>query len=211
MERDLDSILRRLEAAEGELRAMKRRGRRFRWAGALAVVAGGIGFACLPTATKVQAAGSITPQGLAQFRAPWMVVDARGKPIMAVGETPAGRGMLLFDRNGKLVCGIGTRGSGRGLSVFDADEHPIGALGGGSSADGVGTGRGLLVLDAAGKIVGTLGEGTNGKNSGRGLSVNDTSGTQVVGLGVWPQRPGQGQLVISDTSGNGLFAQPPLP
>ena len=97
------------------------------------------------------------------------------------------------------------------MAVFDAQEKMVAGLGDGRSTDGVGTGRGLTVFDPAEKIVGTLGMGTNGANHGRGLSVNDESGTQVVGLGVWPQRPDRGQLVISDRSNDILLAQPSLP
>ena len=73
------------------------------------------------------------------------------------------------------------------------------------------TGRGLTIFDPAQKIVGTLGMGQNGANRGRGISVNDETGTQLVGLGVWPQQPDRGQLVITDRKNTVLFAQPALP
>ena len=95
--------------------------------------------------------------------------------------------------------------------MFDANEKLIAGLGEGHSTDAVATGRGLTIFDPSEKIVGTLGMGQNGANQGRGVSVNDETGTQVVGLGVWPQRPDRGQLVISDRKNAILFSQPPLP
>ena len=199
MEQQLEEIRQRLERAEHQLGVCRTQSRRWRWVAGLALVAIFAFFAAQPTARQAQAAQALSRRPVTEIRAPLTVLDAFG------------RGLLLYDAAGKVVCGIGVSPQGRGVAVFDAQEKMVAGLGDGRSTDGVGTGRGLTVFDPAEKIVGTLGMGSNGANRGRGLSVNDESGTQVVGLGVWPQRPDRGQLVISDRSNNILLAQPSLP
>jgi hypothetical protein len=211
MEQQLEEIRRRLECAERELQKMRTRSRRLRWLTVLGL-AGGVGFmATRSTATKVQAAQLASVLAGERITAPFTIVDESGRAILQVGNTALGRGMLLYDASGKVVCGVGLTSQGRGLAVFDAQEKMIAGLGEGRSQDDVATGRGLTVFDPTEKIVGTVGMGANGQNHGRGVSVNDESGKQVIGLGVWPQRPDRGQLVISHRDGTVLFAQPKLP
>jgi hypothetical protein len=211
VERQLEEIWQRLERAERELQLLRSRSRRLRWLAAMGVV-GAIAFVMTqPTARQVQAEQSLRGRNGTQIRGPLMVMDDAGRPLLQVGTHLLGRGMLLFDAAGKVVCGIGITDQGRGVAVYDAQEKLIAGLGEGRSTDGVATGRGLTIFDPAQKIIGTLGMGQNGANQGRGVSVNDESGTQVVGLGVWPQQPDRGQLVISDRKNTVLFAQPTLP
>jgi hypothetical protein len=211
VEQQLEEIRQRLECAERELQALRSRSRRLRWLAALAFVGAAAFIVTQPTASRVQAAQFLNRRPAVNIRAPFTVVDDAGRPILQVGSDSQMRGVLLFDASGKLVCGIGTTEQQRGVAVFDSQEKLIAGLGEGRTPDAVATGRGLTVLDPAQKIVGTLGVGQNGTNQGRGVSVNDETGKQVVGLGVWPQRPDRGQLVLSDRNNTILFAQQPLP
>jgi hypothetical protein len=211
MERSGEEMRARLERLEREVRVLRARSRQLRWLVLAGVAAGGVFFGTQPTARRVEAAQFLNRRPALRIQAPFVVVDGAGKAILQVGADAQGRGLVLYDENEQLLCGIGTMGQGRGVAVFDAQEQLIAGLGEGRSADGVAMGRGLTVFDPAQRIVGTLGLGTNGANQGRGLSVNDESGTQVVGLGVWPQRPDRGQLVLSDRVNNILFAEPALP
>jgi hypothetical protein len=208
MEEQLKEICRRLEGAEAEVRLLRARSRRSRWYWLAALVAGVAYLGTRPTATQAQFINGRAPWTL---QAPFIVVDGSGKPILQVLSNAQGRGMVFFDASGRTLCGIGTTALNRGVAVFDAQEKLVAGLGVGRTPDAVATGRGLTVFDPAEKIVGTLGTGTNGSNSGRGVSVNDETGKQVVGLGVWPERPDRGQFVLSDRNNNILFAQPPLP
>jgi hypothetical protein len=208
MERQLEEIHQRLERAERELRASRNRSR---WLAALALVGVITFIETQPTATRVQAVAALSRRSGVYIRAPFTIVGEAGRPLLQLGSSSLGRGLLLFDTSGKMICGIGTTSQGRGIGVFDSNEKLIAGLGEGGSTDGVATGRGLTILDPAQKVVGTLGVGQNGTNHGRGVSVNDETGTQVVGLGVWPQRPDRGQLVISDRKNTILFSQPALP
>lgn len=210
MDRQLEEIQQRLERAERELQTLRSRSR-LRWLAALALVAGVVFIEARPTARQVLAQGALGGGPGLNIRGPLTVLDNAGNPILQVGSSMLGRGLLLYDASGKIICGIGLTTQGRGVAVFDAQEKMIGALGEGRSTDAVATGRGLTVMDPVQKIIGTLGMGQNGMNRGRGVSVNDESGTQVIGLGVWPQRPDRGQLVISDRKNTILFAQPALP
>jgi hypothetical protein len=108
--------------------------------------------------------------------------------------------LIVTDDAGRPIVQIGANAVGRGLALWE-----------GSSADGSATGRGLTVFDPSEKAVGLLGLGKNGTNQGRGLTVNDGTGAPVAGLGVWPQRPDRGQLVLTDREQNPVFAQPALP
>jgi hypothetical protein len=211
VESELEELRRRLERAERGLEMLRARSRRSRWLLLALFAAGGVFMGTRPTAMRVEAQQFMNRRPALRIQAPFVVVDESGVPILQVGANAQGRGMVLYDESGKLLCGVGVTPQGRGLAVFDAQEKLIAGLGDGQTSDAVATGRGLTVFDSAEKIVGTLGLGTNGANRGRGLSVNDESGTQVVGVGVWPQRPDRGQMVLSDRSNSILFAQPALP
>jgi hypothetical protein len=207
MRHQIEELRKRLERAERELQALRARARWARGLLAVTLVAGVAFVGTRPTATLAQ----FPNLKALHLRAPVDVLDGAGRPILQIGASTLGRGLLLFDESGKTVCGIGVTSQGRGLAVFDAQEKMVAGLGEGRSPDAVATGRGLLVTDAAQKVIGTLGAGLNTPNNGRGLSVNDESGRQVVGLGVWPQRPDRGQFVLSDRNNKILFAQPALP
>jgi hypothetical protein len=211
VERQLEEIRQRLERTERELQRLRARSRRLWWLAAFAVTGGAAFIVTQPTAKQVQAAQFLSRRPSINLRAPLLIVDESGRPLLQVGTQGQNRGLVLFDTSGNAVCGIGVTAQGRGVAVFDANEKLIAGLGEGRSTDVVATGRGLTIFDPSEKIAGTLGVGQNGANHGRGISVNDESGTQVVGLGVWPQRPDRGQLVLSDRNNSILFSQPPLP
>lgn len=208
MDKQLEEIQQRLARAEAEVRRLQARSRQARWLLLAAVVGAIVYVGTRPTATQAQFINGRSPWTL---QAPFIVVDHRGRPILQVLDNPQGRGLVLFDEAGRALAGGGTMAQSRGLAVFDAQEKLVAGLGVGRSPDAVATGRGLTVFDDAQRIVGTLGMGSNGSNNGRGVSVNDESGRQVVGLGVWPQRPDRGQLVLSDRNNSIIFAQPALP
>jgi len=208
MEQQLAEIRQRLERAEAEVRGLRARSRRSRGLLLAALVGGVIYAGSRPTATQAQ---FINGRLSWTLQAPFVVVDGRGQPILQVLANAQGRGLVLFDEAGRALCGIGTTAQNRGLAVFDAQEKMVAGLGVGRTPDAVASGRGLTVFDAGQKIVGTLGMGMNSSNNGRGVSVNDETGHQVVGLGVWPQRPDRGQLVLSDRNNSIIFAQPALP
>jgi hypothetical protein len=208
MEQQIEEIQQRLARAEAEVQRLRTRSRQSRWLLLALVVASVFYVGTRPTATQAQFLNGRPPWTL---QAPFIVVDGHGKPILQILANAQGRGLVLFDESGRTLCGIGTTPQNRGLAVFDAQEKMVAGLGVGRTPDAVATGRGLTVLDEAQKIVGTLGTGTNGSNMGRGVSVNDETGKQVVGLGVWPQRPDRGQLVLSDRNNSIFFAQPALP
>jgi len=198
--RELEDTLARLER---ELQAMRRQSRTTRWL-TLLVLAGSVLFAATRTAATQTGLGT-------RIKGALIVVDQSGRPILQVGASPLGRGMVLFDDAGKRICGIGQTAQGRGLVAYDAQEKLIAGLGEGGSPDTTAAGRGLTVFDPAQKTIGALGTGMNGANHGRGLTVNDETGAPVAGLGVWPQRPDRGQLVLTDRNAAPVFAQPALP
>jgi hypothetical protein len=211
MENELREMQLRLQQAERRLSDMRQASRRRR-ALAFAAVAGAAWFlATRPAATQsqwamiLQAAEPITVKG------PLVVVDDAGRPIMQVGAGPSGRGLVLFDEGGNMISGIGLTSQGRGVMVFDSELRPIAGLGEGQSPDGVANGRGLTVLDTSQKVIATLGQGEDGPSRGRGLTVNDAGGAPAAGLGVWPQRPDRGQLLLTESDGTPIFAQPALP
>jgi hypothetical protein len=211
MQRPLQELEESLARMERELQAMRRHSRIVRGL-MLALLAASITFvATRSTATQSAAAMRIMGVNTTRITGPLIVQDDAGRPILQIGTSPLGRGMILFDQEGKMICGIGSTSQGRGLVIYDAQEKLIAALGEGRSPDATATGRGLTVLDPAQKTVATLGMGTNVVSQGRGITINDETGTPLAGLGVWPQRPDGGQLILTDRNGNRLFAQPPLP
>jgi hypothetical protein len=211
MQRPLQELEESLARMERELQAMRRQSRIVRWLVLVVLAAGLIFVGTRSTATQSAAAMRIMGLHTTRITEPLIVEDAAGKTILQVGTTPLGRGMILFDEAGKMICGIGTTAQGRGLVVSDAQEKLIGALGEGHSPDTTALGRGLTVFDPSQRTVAALGTGSNLNSHGRGITINDETGTPLAGLGVWPQRPDGGQLILTDRSGNRLFAQPPLP
>src|SRR5436305_841868 len=107
MERQLEEILQRLERTERELQRFRARSRRLSWLTAFAVLAGAVFIATLPTARQVQAAQFLSRRPSVNLRAPLMIVDEAGKPLLGVGTQGQNRGLVLFDTNGNAVCGIG--------------------------------------------------------------------------------------------------------
>jgi hypothetical protein len=188
---------------DSELRAVRRQSRSLRWLTLSALVVGVIFAVSRPASTQ-------TGFGVTRIKGPLIVVDNSGRPILQVGASPLGRGMILLDESGKRICGIGQTPQGRGLVTYDAQERLVAGLGEGGSPDTTAVGRGLTVFDPAQKILGALGTGMNGSNQGRGLTINDSAGAPVAGLGVWPERPDRGQLVLTDRNAAPVFAQPPL-
>jgi hypothetical protein len=205
-----EQLLKRLDQGEREIRALRFQSRLSRWL-ALTVVAGGITFlATRPAATQGRLYSALYAGG-STVNGPLTVVDDAGRPILQVGTSALGRGMVLYDAAGQMLCGVGITAQGRGLVVYDAQQKLIAGLGEGRSTDGTAAGRGLTVLDPAERVIGSLGSGQNGSNQGRGLTINDGTGAPVAGLGVWPQRPDRGQLVLTDRNASPVFAQPELP
>jgi hypothetical protein len=211
LERRIEELEARLARAESELAAARRRSKRARWL-LVATAVAGVGYiASLPRALQAQVATAMTAVGGGvRFKGPLTVLDAQRRPIAQIADTALGRGLVLFDTGGHVIAGIGTTPEGRGIRVFDAQDRVIAGVGEGNSISGT-TGRGIVTVDTAGKIVTTLGTGTNGAATGRGLTVNDAAGIPVFGAGVWPQAPDRGQLVITNSAQQTLFAQPPLP
>jgi hypothetical protein len=201
----------RLDRGERQLQALRCQARMARWV-SLSLLAGALIFVgTRPAATQGQMAMTMSSAHVTQVKGPLVVTDDAGRPILEAGTNPLGRGMVLFDESGKMVCGIGLTAQGRGLAVYDGQQKLIAGLGEGSSLDGTATGRGLTVFDPAQKTIGTLGMGNDGKSTGRGITLNDETGTPVAGLGIWPQRPDRGQLVLTGRNESPLFAQPPVP
>src|SRR5438128_1323595 len=105
MEHQLAEIRQRLERAERELQTLRARSRRLRWLAGFVIV-GGIAFMLTqPTARQVQAEQVLRGRAGTEVRAPFMVLDDAGRPLLQVGTHLLGRGMLLFDAGGKVVCG----------------------------------------------------------------------------------------------------------
>lgn len=211
MEEQLKQLQERFDRAEREGRTMRRQSRIWRWMTLAMLMVGVAVVATRPTATLVQGEQLLTGQPGFQVKAPLTVVDEAGQPILLVDANSMGRGLILFDQSGKMLCGIGTTPQSRGLVIFDAQEKLIGGLGEGNAPDGTAMGRGLTIFDASEKVLAGLGVGTNDSFTGRGLAINDETGRQVLGAGVFPPRPDRGQLVIADRDGDILFAQPLLP
>jgi hypothetical protein len=199
----------RLDRSERQIESLRLQARIVRWLTLAAVAAGATFLATRPAATQ----GLFTAilQGGTQVKGPLTVVDSSGRPILQVGSSTLGRGMVLYDATGKIICGVGLTSQARGVAVYDGQQKLIAGLGEGSSSDATATGRGLTVFDPAQKVIGTLGMGENGPSHGRGITLNDETGAPVAGLGVWPQRPDRGQLVLTDRNGNPVFSQPLIP
>jgi hypothetical protein len=215
MEDRFQALEQRLALAESKLERMTRQARWMRLLLAAGLACGALFLSTRPAATLVQAETLL--RGGTRIKAPFLVVDRKGKPILHVTENSQGRGCLVLDAAGEVLAGIGqTSSNNRGLSIFDKKGKVIGGLGAGFANDDPTTqGRGLYVFDPEEKLIAGLGLGLHeesgrGQSQGRGLAVADQTGALVVGLGVWSQHEDRGQIVLTDRSGNILLEQPPL-
>jgi hypothetical protein len=211
VETDSNDLREQLEHAQREIRAIRRQMRIGRLV--MVLIAGGVVAFVATRSAATQSRLFNLAQGPVgtRVRGPLVILDSAERPILQVGASVGGRGLILFDEAGNLIGGFGVTTQGRGLVVYDGQQKLVGALGEGQSADGSARGRGLTLFDPNLKVIATLGQGDDGASRGRGLTVNDTTGAPVAGLGVWPQRPESGQLVLTERDGKPVFAQPPLP
>src|SRR5437868_2893333 len=99
----IEELRERLKRAECELQALRTRSRWARCLWGVVLVACVAFVGTRPTATLAQ----FPNLKALHLRAPVDILDAAGKPILEIGASALGRGLLLFDEAGKMVCGIG--------------------------------------------------------------------------------------------------------
>jgi hypothetical protein len=128
-----------------------------------------------------------------RIQAPLVVVDAQGRSIFQVDESPdglqshlrlfrpggdhaavlyaeeKGGGLDLFDRTGKPCAFLGVSGRGRGRGIYDRSGKPIALLATGAA------GGGIVLMDPTGHPVASL----TSANGGR-LELRDRNGKIVV-------------------------------
>lgn len=194
-----DLILERLERAEAELRAIRRLARGV-VAAFLVGVPCAIGFVATRPAASQLALGS-SLQRATRIKAPLIVSDSQGKPIMQVLDKGGVRGVLVFDKAGNVITGVGQNADGKGVAVFEPDGKVVSGLG--ITAKG----RGLTVFDAKGQTATWVGVGNPGPDQGRGILVSDETGAPVAKFGV-VDAPEHGVVVLQNREGEVLFRQP---
>jgi hypothetical protein len=193
------SILERLERAESELKTIRRVAR-----GVVVAVLVGVpcllGFAVTRPAASQLAISNPLQRGT-RLRAPVVISDKQGRPIVQVLDKGGVRGLLVFDEAGNVITGVGQNADGKGVAVFETDGKVVSGLG--ITAKG----RGLTVFDAQGETATWVGVGNPGPDQGRGVLVRDETGAPVAKLGV-VDAPDRGEVILQNRAGDVLFRQP---
>lgn len=189
----------RLERAEREVLGMRRIARVLGGVVVSGLACGALFLATAPAASQLQAANAI--QGATRLKAPLVITDGRGRPVIQVVANAQARGIIVFDTDGNSVAGVGQNGDGKGVAVFDPDGDKV--IGLGVSA----LGRGLTVFDTTETTAAWVGVGNPGPAQGRGLLVSDETGAHVAKIGV-VDAPDRGTVEIKNREGTVLFEAP---
>jgi hypothetical protein len=159
---------------------------------------------------------TVEARGGTKVRAPFTVVDNRGRTILRVGVANGGGGLLLNGAPGKPLLQAGLRPvtlpgdvteNFSFLSVNDPTGMPIADISdefSGNSRRGV---RGLHVYDwgSTNKIL-SLGQDTDSHGSGEPrLQMSRTTNSSSVFIAA---RPAGGRITLADRDGNETFTAP---
>lgn len=162
--------------------------------GLLAGLAGALARPGLAAGAPVQAVGL-------KVRAPFAVLDNRGRTVFQVTAVGAARQLSFLDQNGQPVILARDRPSGRGLDVRDARGKLV--IGMGTLPAAAGQIRGLDVFDAAEKPIIALEVGTTPVP--RGMHVNLPAQKNVANL--FADDSG-GRLRLTNSVGATTFSAP---
>ncbi len=177
----IETLERRLASAERELAAGRRWARRA--TGAAVTLCGAVLMAFHPPAA---------PPETLTVKAPFVVLDAAGRPLVVVGDTQDKRGLFVANGAGEPVAGL--------FSVRDGGQVKIDAPGGGAASAAMWItkeGKSRLELDGPGGVpVATLGV-TDDQSQ---LNIFNTAGANVVTLRSQPNSGGAVTAYSSDRS-----------
>lgn len=124
-----------------------------------------------------------------------LIINAEGKPVAALGETPKGGGALtIYNKAGKMVAKLDSSNEHGLISISDKKSRPVGTIG--VNKDGI---RTFALWNEAGNFAVTMSAGENGDG---GLSVFSKEENPIAIVS--PDKHGNGSMILTNKEGKAV-------